>query len=233
MISGQLNIMNERLNLNATMALRAFENQDYSGLEQYGNEIYNYFVHNPLCILSLDSPLSIGKVFHVCLGFQEPDEDIQEVRAENAFLCFSEAINSSNIRIHDEACARIMMLLIREQKHLFGKVEQSCRIEGVNPYSFFAVMDDGLPNDMPMATNTKMLFTAFYLYDSIIGKENVGNLFSSVDEKNNFGQVKAHIIDNCNLLRKTSSNRKIELGHIVFEKICERLRKDVLLYANI
>lgn len=224
--------MNINLDSTATMAIRAFENQNYAVLEHYGNDIYNYFVHNPTSMLNLDSPLPIGKVFHVCLGFQEPDEDIQEVRAENAFLCFSEALDSSDNRIHDEACARMMMLLIHEQKHLKSKVEQSCRPEGATPYSFFAVMDDGLPYDMPMATNTKMLFTAFYLYDSIIDKINVCNLFTCSDEKNNFEQVKAHVLDNCNLLRKTSSDRKAELGSIVFEKICKRLRKDIQLYAN-
>lgn len=225
--------MNETLDYTATMALKAFEKQDYSELEKYGNSIYNYVVHNPTSILSLDSPLLIGKVFHVCLGFQEPNEDIQEVRAENAFLCFSESLDSSVNKIHDEACARIMMLLIFEQKHLIGKVEQSCRIEGVNPHSIFAFLhDDGLPHDMPMATNTKMLFTAFYIYDSIIDKNNICNLFTCPNEKYNFEQVKAHVLDNCNLLPKISSKRKIELGHIVFEKICGRIRKDVMLYSN-
>lgn len=76
------------------MAWAAFGAQDYYSLERYGGEIYNYFVHNPNEILQIESPLLIGKIFQVCLGFQEPDEDIQEVRAENAFLCFSQALKS-------------------------------------------------------------------------------------------------------------------------------------------
>lgn len=225
--------MNEKLDLSAQMALRAFEKQDYSALEQHGKDIYNYFVHNPTSILSLGDPLPIGKVFHLCLGFQEPDEDIQDVRAENAFICFSESLESSNYGIHDEACARIMMLLIREQKHLIGKVEQACRAESASPYSFFAVLDDGLPYDMPMATNTKMLYTAYYLYDSIIDKDNISNLFTYPEEKYNFEQVKAHVLENCYLLRNTSPNRKAELGHIVFNKIRERLRKDIMLCSEL
>lgn len=224
--------MKEKIKLTATLALKAFERQDYSELEQYGSDVYNHFVHNPNDILNLENPLLFGKVFQVCLGFQEPDEDIQEVRAENAFICFSEALNSSDSGIHDEACARIMMLLIREQKHLIGKVGQSCRVENANPYSFFAVLSDGLPHDMPMATNTKMLFTALYLYDSIEDKDNVCNLFTCPNEKYYFEEVKTHVVDNCNLLSNTSSYRKVELGHIVFKKICERLRKDVELYSN-
>lgn len=98
------------------MAWTAFGAQDYSNLEQYGKEIYNYFVHNPDEILRLDNPLLIGKVFQVCLGFQEPDEDIQEVRAENAFLCFSKALESDKINVHDEAAARIMLLLMPMDK---------------------------------------------------------------------------------------------------------------------
>ncbi len=224
--------MNSQLNYSAVMAWTAFGVQNYSGLEQHGNDIYNHFVHHPSDILNLDSPLLIGKVFQVCLGFQEPDEDIQEVRAENAFLCFSQALKSDKKSVHDEASARLMMLLIRNQKHLIGKVEQACRGENANPYSFMGMLDDGLPMDMPMATNTKMLFTAYSLYDGIIDKANVGNEFVNAVERNAFENVKRHIIDNCKQLSNTSSERKIELGSLVFDKICERLRKDIALYSK-
>lgn len=224
--------MNNQLNFNAVMAWTAFGAQDYSGLEQYGGQVYNYFVHNPDEILKLDSPLLIGKVFQVCLGFQEPDEDIQEVRAENAFLCFSQALNSEKSNIRDEASARLMMLLIRDQKHLKNKVEHACQNENANPYSIFGMFDDGMPNDMPMAVNTKMLFTAYYLYDGIIDKTNVINEFVNVNERNAYENVRRHVLDNCRQMGNTSSDRKIELGGIVFEKICKRLRKDIALYSE-
>ena len=224
--------MTNQLNLNAVKAWIAFAVQDYSGLEQHGGDVYNYFVHNPGEILNLGNPLLIGKVFQVCLGFQEPDEDIQEVRAENAFLCLSQAIKSDKTNVHDEAAARLMILLIRDQKHLIGKVEQACRNEHSSPYDFLGMLDDGLPMDMPMATNTKMLFTAYYLYDKIIDKEIVGREFVNFSERNAYESTKRHIIDNCNQLGKTSQERKMELGRIVFEKICERLRKDVVMYSR-
>lgn len=214
------------------MAWTAFGTQDYSGLEQYGGAVYNYFVHNPSEILTLDDPLLIGKIFQVCLGFQELDEDIQEVRAENAFLCFSQALQSNKSIIHDEASARLMILLIRDRKHIKDKVEHACENENSNPYNFFGVIDDGLPNDMPMATNTKMLFTAYYLYDGIIDKANVSNEFINADEKRAFENVKNHVLENCSLLRNTTPSRKAELGGIVFNKICERLRKDIALYSD-
>jgi len=214
------------------MAWTAFGGQDYSGLERHGREIYNYFVHNPEEILNLDSPLLIGKVFQVCLGFQEPDEDIQEVRAENAFLCFSQALKSDKANVHDEASARLMMLLIRDQRHLKNKVEHACQNEHANPYNILDMIDDGMPYDMPMAVNTKMLFTAYYLYDCIIDKANVIEEFVNDSEKRAFENVKSHILDNCYQLNNTSSKRKIELGGIVFEKICERLQKDITLYSD-
>lgn len=214
------------------MAWTAFGAQDYSSLEEYGGQIYNYFVHNPGDILNLDNPLLIGKVFQVCLGFQEPDEDIQEVRAENAFLCLSQAMKSDKKNVHDEACARLMILLIRDQRHLKNKVEHACQNEHANPYSVFGMFSSGLPNDMPVSTNTKMLFTAYYLFDSIIDKTNVNNEFVNAREKNAFENVKKHVLDNCHLLQNTSSDRKAELGGIVFEKICKRLRKDIELCSN-
>ena len=85
---------------------------------------------------------------------------------------------------------------------------------------------------MPMATNTKMLFTAYYLYDSIIDKTNVINEFVNAGERNVFEYVKKHVLDNCRQLHNTSLERKAELGGIVFEKIYKKLRKDIELYSS-
>ena len=100
------------------------------------------------------------------------------------------------------------MLLIREQRHLVGKVEQACRNENASPYNFFAILDDGLPGDMPMAANTKMLFTAYYLYDCIKDKNGVGNRFVDPSEINNFKEVRSHIIENSvkSFLRKSAKD---------------------------
>lgn len=224
--------MDNTLSYNALMAWTAFGMQDYSTLERHGNEIYNHFVHRPSELLNIDSPLLIGKIFQACLGFQEPDQDIQEVRAENAFLCFSKALSSEQQNVHDEAAARLMILLIQGQKYLINKVEQSCQALGANPYSFFAMINDELPNDMPMATNTKMLFTAYYLFDRIIDKSNVANEFIVPTERKAFESVKKHVLDNCNMLERTPQYRKSELGNIVFDKICKQLREDIESYSN-
>lgn len=224
--------MDNSVNFNALMAWTAFGAEDYRSLEEHGKYIYNYFVHNPNEILKLDTPLLIGKIFQVCLGFQEPDNDIQEVRAENAFICFSQAIKSDKPNVHDEALARLMILLIKEQKYLIDKVEQSCRNKNINPYNPLSFLSDGLPSDMPMATNTKMLFTAYYLYSCIINKGNVSDEFVNIIEKNMYKNVEEHIISNCNQLNNTSSERKIELGRIVFEKICKKLKDDIEMYSQ-
>ena len=225
--------MNDLQNFNAVMAWTAFGAQDYAGLEQYGGEIYNYFVHNPADLLKFDSSLFlIGKVFQVCLGFQEPDEDIQEVRAENAFLCFFQALKSDKANVHDEASARLMMLLIRDQKHLKYKVEQACKNECANTYDIFCMQNNGLPKDMPLATNTKMLYASYYLYDRIIDKRNVYDEFVHAGERIACENVIKHVIANCSQLPRISSDRIIELGGIVFEKIFEKLKNDIILYSS-
>lgn len=205
------------------MAWTAFGMQDYSTLEQHANAIYNYFVHNPSELLTIESPLLIGKIFQVCLGFQEPDQDIQEVRAENAFLCFSKALDSEKQNVHDEAAARLMMLLIQGQRYLINTVEQACQAQYGNPYSIFSVLNNGLPDDMPLATNTKMLFTAYYLFDKIIDKTNVVTEFIVLNEKKMFEYVKKHVLDNCKMLERIPQYRKSELGNIIFDKICKQL----------
>lgn len=224
--------MNNELNSNAMMAWSAFVAKDYATLEQYGCNIYNYFVHNPKEILKLEKPLLIGKVFQACLGFKEPDEDIQEVRAENAFICFSRALKSKKIKIHDEAAARLMMLLIRDRHYLNDIVERACQNENASPYKFMSFFDNGLPCDMPIATNTKMLFSAYFLYDDINDKANVSNVFETVYEKETYEQIENHVLDNCSLITNTPSFRKIELGEIVYDRIYDKILKDIEIYSN-
>jgi len=214
------------------MAWSAFGARDFSGMKRHCEEVYNYFVHNPREILKLDSPLLIGKVFQAFLRIHERDEDIQEVKAENAFLCFSQALESDKANIHDEASARLMMLLIQNQIHLKNKVEHACQNENASPYIISDMLDDGLPNDMPMAVNTKMLFTAYYLYNGIIDKNNVIKEFVNESEKSAYENVRKHVVFYCGQLRVTTSDRKKELGQIVFERICQRLRKDIDTYSN-
>lgn len=223
--------MNPLVNFEALAAWAAFGAQDYSGLEQHSKEIYNYFVHNPSEILNLDSPLLIGKIFQVCLDFRNTDSDIQEVRAENAFICFSQALNSDKESVHDEASARLMTLLIKDQTHLKRQVECACQNPNRNAYGFLGITP-GLPIDMPIATNTKMLFAAYYLYNGILNKEKVSKEFINPNERNMFEAVKHHVLDNCNQLTRTPANRKMELGKIVFDKICSKLKHDIEDYSN-
>lgn len=224
--------MENALSYNAMMAWTAFGMRDYPRLAKHGNEIYNYFSQHPQDLLTLDSPLLIGKVFQVCLGFQEPDEDIQEVRAENAFLCFSQALKSDKTSVHDEALARLMILLIRDQKHLKGYVERACQNENFRPYSMIGMLHDDMPLDMPLATNTKMLFVAYFLYEGIQEKLNVDEEFVNPIEREAFRYVKAHVLDNCNQLTRTEPKRMVELGEIVFDKICKKLQRDIEEYSE-
>lgn len=224
--------MDNLLNYNALMAWTAFGMQDYSDLEKHGQEVYNYFVHKPTEILNLENPLLIGKIFQACLGFQEPDHEIQEVRAENAFICFYQALKSDNFEIHDEAAARLLILLIQWQKYLINKVEQACQVEGASPYSFFSMLNDGFPNDMPMATNTKMLYTAYFLYDCITNKSNIINEFVNPIERQIFERSRMHVLHHCSQITKTSQDRKAELGKMVYDKICNQLINDIRMYSN-
>lgn len=214
------------------MAWAAFGVRDYAKLLKHGNEVYHYFLQNPLDLLNLDSPLMIGKVFQICLGFQEPNEDIQEVRAENAFLCFSEALKSEKVSVHDEASARLMMLLIRDQMHLKGYVERACQNEHFRPYGFVGMLNDGTPDDMPMATNTKMLFVAYALYEGIKDKSSLGNEFINPIEKEALDRVINHVLYNCNQFTRTTPDSMVELGHIVFDKICKKLHRDIEEYSD-
>lgn len=223
--------MNNLLINNATSALRAFNAQDYANLDVYGTGVYNYFVHNPVDILNLNDPLLIGKVFQACLGFQEPDESIQEVRAENAFLCFSQALISSERNVQDEAAARLAMLLIHDRTHLTGKVTEACL--GENRYhALYAYWLDDMPMDMPEATSTKMLFTAYYLYNKIFDKVHIADKFTNTIENRICVDVVNHVLAYCHQLQRHSDERKIALGNIVYNKICEQLRNDIQSYAS-
>ena len=89
-----------------------------------------------------------------------------------------------------------------------------------------------MPYDMPLATNTKMLFVAYSLYESIQEKLNVDEEFINPIEREAFRYVRAHVLDNCNQFTKTKPQRMAELGKIVFDKICKKLRSDIEEYSD-
>ncbi len=220
--------MNNSLIFDAVSAWAAFGANDYTGLENHGASIYNYFVHHPAELLNLDYPLLIGKVFQVCLGFREPDIDIQEVRAENAFVCFMQALKKGNQSVQDEASARIMMLLIFDQKFLLDRVDKVFSHDS----SIMGILSgSSLPQSMPIATNTKMLYAACYLYNNIKDKEGLSHEFVNKLEWDIFTRVTTHMHESVQTM-KSSHQERVELGRIVIDKIYDALRDDIKGYAQ-
>lgn len=60
---------------------------NYREMEQASCNLYNYFTHNPQELFNTPHYLDVGLAFFLSLGFNDPDSDIQEVKAENAFYC--------------------------------------------------------------------------------------------------------------------------------------------------
>ena len=89
-----------------------------------------------------------------------------------------------------------------------------------------------MPNNMPIATNPKMLYAACYLYDCIKDKENLSQEFVNEMEWIIFNHVMIHINDNLSTL-KSSHQERIEIGKIVVEKIYDALCNDINEYAKI
>lgn len=224
--------MDNLLNYNALMAWTAFGMRDYAKLLKHGREVYSYFVQNPQVLLNLDSPLLIGKIFQVCLCFKEKDERVLEERAENALLCFKQALKSDKMNVHDEACARLMILLICDDKYLKRKI---CQAFGDNyscPWNFDDNKNEGLPDDMPKVTNIKLIYAAYYLYDRIFDKDNIENELINIDEKNAYEQVKDYVFRSFYMPDIDNPKRIAELGSIVFEKICQKILGDYESYAK-
>lgn len=60
---------------------------NYREMEQASCNLYNYFTHNPQELINTPHYFDVGLAFFLSLGFDSPDSDIQEVKAENAFYC--------------------------------------------------------------------------------------------------------------------------------------------------
>lgn len=80
----------------AEEAVHARHNRNFQVLASAASNLYYHFVHNPKDYINVESPLAVGSIFASCLGYQEPDEDIQEVRAENAIYCLTQSVESQN-----------------------------------------------------------------------------------------------------------------------------------------
>ena len=108
--------------INAQNALDAWKIQDWNVLSTNANAVYNHFVHHPEDFLSIEYPLTVGSVFFVMLGYTTPDEDIQEVRAENMLLCLSKCLeNPAEKRL---AAMRLFLLFSMHFSHLQKKLDR-------------------------------------------------------------------------------------------------------------
>lgn len=107
----------------AQCAMDAYKQSDTIAFEQYANQLYNYFVHNPYDLKMCSKPGLIGSVFSYSLSIPNNDEDIQTVRAENAFYSFCRIL----MRDTDKkviAAIKLFHLLSKDPSYLYQDVMQ-------------------------------------------------------------------------------------------------------------
>ena len=123
------------------------------------------------------------------------------------------------------------MLLIQYQNFLKDKVAEACRNEDASPLDVMYMIGDDMPADMPIATNTRMLYAAYYLYNEINNEASVIEGFVKSNESISYKNIVNHIVTNCAQLHNSTSERKIELGKIIYDKVKEKLESDIRRYS--
>lgn len=216
----------------AEKAVFARKSRDFRNLEQAASCLYNHFVHNPRDYNRMEEPYVVGSVFATCLGFQEPDEDVQEVRAENAVFCLYGGINVADGVDKNLSVVYLFLVFSVFRKYLWQRVMKLFGAAEFGVYMPGSVLLS-LPSDVRsfmlaerLAINSIFDSVLMYLFH-FTSSETIK--FLDLDEE------KAAYLSQLNTIQsKTVENKAMyeSVGKIVLEKVFEDIKGDIITYIQ-
>lgn len=210
----------------------ARKSRDFQTLEQSASNLYNHFVHCPKDYNKMEEPFVVGSVFATCLGFQEPDEDIQEVRAENAVLCLFDGINTIDEADKNISVSYLFLVFSVFRKYLwqrvmrlFGATELGVNIPG---FTFFSLPSDVQSFIVEERLTTSALFDCVLMYLARFTSDETVKYLDLNEEKNAY---LSHLdrIQSANVANRAMCEKT---GKIVLEKVFENIKEDIIKYIQ-
>jgi len=216
----------------AEKAVQARHNRNFQALASAAGKLYNHFVHNPKDYINIESPLAVGSIFASCLGYQEPDDDIQEVRAENAIYCLAQGIESKDEVVRNQSVAYLFLVFSVFRKYswqrmmkLFGAPELCMNMRDS---TYFSLPKDVQTYILESDMNTDEKFNCVLSYLEQLTSEHTVLYLDLNEEKNIFMTQLAK-------LQKLNINKDslyLKTGRTILAFLFKDIKSDIMQYIN-
>lgn len=216
----------------AEEAIQARHDRDFLALESAASKLYNHFVHNPKDYINMDSSLAVGSIFASSLGYQEPDDDIQEVRAENAIYCLVPGISSKTESVKSSSVAYLFLVFSVSRKYtwqrmmkLFGAPEL---LMNMRTSTYFSLPEDVRAYILKSDMNTDTKFNSVLSYLEQLMSDNILLYLDLNEEKSIF-------ITQLAKLQESNINQDslyLKTGKTILEFLFEDIKSDIMQYIN-
>lgn len=216
----------------AEEAVHARHNRNFQVLASAASNLYNHFVHNPKDYINVESPLAVGSIFASCLGYQEPDEDIQEVRAENAIYCLTQSVESQNEVNRNISAAYLFLVFSIFRKYtwqrmmkLFGAPELCTNMRDC---TYFSLPKDVQAYILESDMNTDAKFNCVLSYLEQLMSEHAVLYLDLNEEKNIFMTQLAKLQE----LNINKDSLYLKTGKTILAFLYEDIKSDIMQYIN-
>ena len=216
----------------AEEAVHARHNRNFQVLASAASNLYNHFVHNPKDYINVESPLAVGSIFASCLGYQEPDEDIQEVRAENAIYCLTQSVESQNEINRNLSAAYLFLVFSIFRKYtwqrmmkLFGAPELCMNMRDC---TYFSLPKDVQAYILESDMNTDAKFNCVLSYLEQLMSEHAVLYLDLNEEKNIFMTQLAKLQE----LNINKDSLYLKTGKTILAFLYEDIKSDIMQYIN-
>ena len=213
-------------------AVHARHNRNFQVLASAASNLYNHFVHNPKDYINVESPLAVGSIFASCLGYQEPDEDIQEVRAENAIYCLTQSVESQNEVNRNLSAAYLFLVFSIFRKYtwqrmmkLFGAPELCMNMRDC---TYFSLPKDVQAYILESDMNTDAKFNCVLSYLEQLMSEHAVLYLDLNEEKNIFMTQLAKLQE----LNINKDSLYLKTGKTILAFLFEDIKSDIMQYIN-
>ena len=219
----------------AEEAVHARHNRNFQVLASAASNLYNHFVHNPKDYINVESPLAVGSIFASCLGYQEPDEDIQEVRAENAIYCLTQSVESQNEVNRNLSAAYLFLVFSIFRKYtwqrmmkLFGAPELCMNMRDC---TYFSLPKDVQAYILESDMNTDAKFNCVLSYLEQLMSEHAV-LYLDLNEEKNTLEVVAEKTKKLQELNINKDSLYLKTGKTILAFLYEDIKSDIMQYIN-
>ena len=216
----------------AEEAVHARHNRNFQVLASAASNLYNHFVPNPKDYINVESPLAVGSIFASCLGYQEPDEDIQEVRAENAIYCLTQSVESQNEVNRNLSAAYLFLVFSIFRKYtwqrmmkLFGAPELCMNMRDC---TYFSLPKDVQAYILESDMNTDAKFNCVLSYLEQLMSEHAVLYLDLNEEKNIFMTQLAKLQE----LNINKDSLYLKTGKTILAFLYEDIKSDIMQYIN-